>query len=199
MAGRYLTFLLAYLLGAIPWAFFAGKLLKGIDIREHGSGNMGTTNTFRVLGKEAGIAVLVGDVLKGAVAALIGLWAFGEWGSIIAGLLAIAGHSWNPFFGFKPSGKGVASGFGIILVIMTKITLLAVSAFLIVLLLTRIVSMSSVAGALTVFITVLIFPEPLPYRVFGIVAASLVILRHRTNFQRVLKGTEPRIGKQKLS
>lgn len=199
MVGRYLAFPVAYLLGAIPWAFFAGKLLRGIDIREHGSGNMGTTNTFRVLGKEAGIAVLVGDVLKGAVAAWIGLWAFSEWGGIIAGLLAIAGHSWNPFFGFKPSGKGVASGFGIILVLMTKITLLAVSAFLFVLLLTRIVSLSSAAGALTVLATVLVFPEPLPYRVFGIVAALLVLVRHRTNFQRVRQGTEPRIGKKKGS
>jgi len=195
---RYLIFIICYFLGAIPFAYLAGRL-KNIDIRRHGSGNIGTTNAFRLLGAKLGMGVLIGDTLKGALAALLGHAFFGPWGGIAGGLLAMAGHSWNPFFGFKPSGKGVASGFGIILVLMPKITLVAVIFFVLVVVLTRYVSMGSVAGALTVAICVFIFPEPVAYRVFGVIAASVVVIRHRSNFARVLKGTEHRFGEKKLS
>lgn len=195
---RYLSFVLAYFMGAIPFAYVAGKL-KGIDVRRHGSGNMGTTNAFRLLGAKLGVAVLLGDALKGALAALLGYWAFGAWGGIIGGLLAMAGHSWNPFFGFKPSGKGVAAGFGIITVLMPKVTLLAVTLFLLVVVTTRYVSMGSVVGALACAIGTFIFPEPFAFRFFGLVAAVVVVLRHRTNFQRVLQGTEHRFGEKKTS
>jgi len=193
---RYLIFILAYCLGAIPFAYLAG-LLKGIDVRHHGSGNIGTTNAFRLLGVKLGIMVLLGDFLKGALSAFLGLWAFGPWGGIIGGLLAMASHSWNPLFGFRPSGKGVAAGFGIITVLMPKVTLIAVLVFLAVVWLTRYVSMGSVAGALTVLITVFVFPEPFAYRVFGVVAFLAVLVLHRANFQRVRKGTEHRFGDKK--
>lgn len=193
--GRYGVFVIAYILGAIPFAYLAGRY-KHIDVRKHGSGNIGTTNAFRLLGAKLGVAVLLGDALKGALAAWVGYTAFGPWGGILSGLLAMAGHSWNPFFGFKPSGKGVASGFGIILFLMPEITLLAVSLFLLVVLLTRYVSMGSVAGALTLLVFVFVFSEPLAYQVFGVIAATVVILRHRTNFQRVLNGTEHKFGKK---
>lgn len=184
-----LSFVLAYLLGAIPFAYLAG-LIKHIDVRKHGSGNIGTTNAFRLLGAKMGIAVLLGDALKGALAAQLTYTYFGAWGGILGGLLAIAGHSWNPFFGFRPSGKGVASGLGIVAVLMPKITFLAVGAFLIMVILTRYISLGSAAGALTVALSVFIFNEPLAFKFFGLVAASVVLIRHRTNFQRVLKGTE---------
>lgn len=193
---RYLIFILAYCLGAIPFAYLAGQW-KGIDVRRHGSGNVGTTNAFRLLGAKYGILVLLGDFLKGAVAAALGFWAYGAWGGIIGGFLAMAGHSWNPLFGFRPSGKGVASGFGIITVLMPKVTLIAISVFLLVVLLTRYISMGSVTGAFTVIFTVFIFPEPLAYRVFGVVAALGVIALHRGNFKRVWQGTEHRFGDKK--
>lgn len=192
---RYAIFIIAYLLGAIPFAYFAGRY-KGIDVRKHGSGNIGTTNAFRLLGVKLGIMVLLGDALKGALAAWLGL-VFGPWGGIIGGLLAMAGHSWNPFFGFKPSGKGVASGFGIILVLMPEVTLIAATLFVLVVFFTRYVSMGSVVGALAVGISVFLFQEPLAYKFFGVIAATVVVLRHRTNFQRVLNGTENRFGKSK--
>lgn len=195
----YTLFVVAYFLGAIPFAYLAGRL-KGIDVRKAGSGNIGTTNAFRLLGAKLGIGVLLGDTLKGALAAWLTYQAFGPWGGISGGLLAMAGHSWNPFFGFKPSGKGVASGLGIISVLMPKITLLAVTLFILVVAITRYVSLGSVVGALTVAISVFVMPEqPLAYRTFGLVAALVVVIRHRTNLQRILKGTEHRFGSKKIS
>ncbi|WP_206811586.1 glycerol-3-phosphate 1-O-acyltransferase PlsY [Paradesulfitobacterium ferrireducens] len=195
---EYALFVVAYFLGAIPFAYLAGRL-KGVDVRKAGSGNIGTTNAFRLLGAKLGIGVLLGDALKGALAAWLTYQAFGSWGGIIGGLLAMTGHSWNPFFGFKPSGKGVASGLGIISVLMPKITLLAVTLFILVVAITRYVSLGSVVGALTVAISVFVLPEPLAYRTFGLVAALVVVIRHRTNFQRILKGTEHRFGSKKIS
>lgn len=189
---KYAIFLGAYLLGAIPFAYFAGRF-KGVDVRQHGSGNVGTTNAFRLLGVKMGVLVLVGDALKGALAALIGYWAFGAWGGILGGLLAMVGHSWNPYFGFKPSGKGVASGFGIILVLMPKITLIALLLFILVVALSRYVSLGSVLAALSVGIMVFLFQEPLAYKVFAVLAVSVVIFRHKSNMQRILNGTENRL------
>jgi len=193
---RYFIFILTYLLGAVPFAYFAGRL-KGIDVRRHGSGNIGTTNAFRLLGVKLGISVLLGDALKGALSALLGYWVFGPWGGVVGGLLAMAGHSWNPFFGFRPSGKGVAAGFGIITVLMPKVMLIAIALFLLVVGTTRYVSMGSVVGALTVAIAVFVFPEPIAYKVFGLIGASIVLVLHRANFQRVLQGTEHRFGEKK--
>ena len=202
---RYLIFILTYFLGAIPFAYIAGQL-KGIDVRRHGSGNIGTTNAFRLLGVKMGILVLLGDALKGALAAYLGLRFFGDlqlfgdsggWGGIIGGLLAMAGHSWNPFFGFRPSGKGVAAGFGIITVLMPKVMFFAIALFLLVVWTTRYVSMGSVVGALTVAITVFVFQEPLAYKFFGLVSAAIVLVLHRANFQRVLQGTEHRFGEKR--
>lgn len=197
---RYLTFILAYFLGAIPCAYLAGKL-KGIDVRRHGSGNIGTTNAFRLLGAKLGSLVLLGDFLKGALAAYLGLRLFGDsggWAAIICGLLAMAGHSWNPFFGFRPSGKGVATGFGIITILMPKVMVIAIALFLLMVWITRYVSMGSVVGAVTVAILVFVFPEPFAYKVFGLIAASAVIILHRGNIKRVLQGTEHRFGTKKI-
>lgn len=193
---RYLIFILSYFMGAIPFAYLAGQL-KGIDVRRHGSGNIGTTNAFRLLGAKLGVSVLLGDACKGALAAYLGFSFFGAWGGIIGGLLAMAGHNWNPFFGFRPSGKGVAAGFGIITVLMPKVMVLAIALFLLVVWTTRYVSMGSVVGALTVAITVFVFPEPLAYRFFGLFGAFIVLVLHRANFKRVLQGTEHKFGEKK--
>lgn len=192
---KYLVFLVAYFLGTIPFAFLAGKIKK-IDVRQHGSGNVGATNAYRLLGKKWGIGVLVGDAIKGGLAAYLCFALFGTWGGVAGGLLAMIGHSWNPYFGFKPSGKGVASGFGIISVLMPKVMIISAVVFVSVVLVSKYVSLGSILGALTVIVMVFVFQEPYAYRLFALVAVSVVILRHRTNVIRILNGTEAKIGQK---
>lgn len=195
---KYAVFLLAYLLGAIPFAYLAGRLKK-VDVRKQGSGNIGATNAFRLLGAKLGITVLVGDILKGVLAAGLANYFFGDWngwGGVCGGLLAMAGHSWNPFFGFRPSGKGVATGCGVMLVLMPWVTLIAALIFAAVVYVSRYVSLGSVTAAVAVAVCVLIFTEPPAFRFFGLVAAAAIIIRHRTNIQRLRNGTENRIGQK---
>ena len=106
------------------------------------------------------------------------------------------GHSWNPYFGFKPSGKGVASGFGIITVLMPKVMILAITVFALVVALSKYVSLGSVMGALTAVVMSFVFAEPLAYIIFALIGASMVIIRHRTNLQRILDKTEPKLGEK---
>lgn len=192
---EYLVFLLAYLLGAIPFALLAGKINK-VDVRQHGSGNLGATNAYRLLGKKWGIGVLAADAVKGGLAAYLCLIFFGPWGGVAGGLLAMLGHSWNPFFGFKPSGKGVASGLGIIAVLMPKVMIISFTVFIAVVAVGRIVSLGSILGALTVIIMVFVFQEPDAYILFALIGVSMVIIRHRTNFKRILNGTEAKFGQK---
>ncbi|HHV64558.1 MAG TPA: glycerol-3-phosphate 1-O-acyltransferase PlsY [Peptococcaceae bacterium] len=195
--GDYWVFLVAYLLGTIPFAFLAGRLKKK-DIRYAGSGNLGATNAYRLLGKKWGIAVLAGDAIKGGLAAYICLEAFGPWGGVIGGLLAMLGHSFNPYFGFKPSGKGVASGLGIISVLMPGVTVISLVVFIVVVAISRYVSLGSIMGSLTVIVMAFAFQVEDPYKLFAIVAVSLVVIRHRSNIQRILNGTEARFGEKKI-
>jgi glycerol-3-phosphate acyltransferase PlsY len=190
---RYLVFPLAYMLGAFPSAWLAGRA-TGIDVRTAGSGNMGATNALRLLGKRWGFSVLAADVLKGALAAWLPLRDFGLWGGITGGLLSLLGHSFNPYFGFKPSGKGAAAGLGVAIVVMPKETAIAMTVFFIVLAVWRYVSLSSIMAALTVLVAMLIFREPLPLLVFGLGGAALLIVRHKANIRRILAGTEPKLS-----
>ena len=192
---EYLVFVAAYLLGTIPSAFLAGKIKK-IDVRKSGSGNMGATNVYRLLGKRWGIGVLISDAIKGGAAAYLCLFYLGPWGGVAGGILAMLGHSWNPYFGFKPSGKGVASGFGIITVLMPKVMILAITVFALVVALSKYVSLGSVMGALTAVVMSFVFAEPLAYIIFALIGASMVIIRHRTNLQRILDKTEPKLGEK---
>jgi len=192
---EYIVFIIAYLLGTIPSAFLAGKF-QGIDIRQHGSGNIGATNAYRLLGKKIGIAVLVVDALKGGLAAYICFVVFGSWGGIAGGLLAMIGHSWNPYFGFKPSGKGVATGLGVITVLMPKVMLVAIAVFVLIVFATRYVSLGSMLGALSVLIMSFVFQEALAYKIFALVGVSMVLVRHRMNICRILNGTEPKFGQK---
>lgn len=192
---EYSVFLLAYLLGTIPFAYLAGKY-KGIDISKEGSGNLGATNAFRLLGKKIGILVLAGDSLKGMIAAFLGVTFFGPWGGIVGGLLAMAGHSWNPYFGFRPSGKGVACGLGTIIILMPTIMLIAIAVFVITVAITRYVSLGSILGALSVLLMSFVFSEPLAYKLFSLVGVSLIVIRHRANILRLLNGTEARLGQK---
>jgi glycerol-3-phosphate acyltransferase PlsY len=193
---NYLVFLAAYILGTIPSAYLVGKYKK-IDVREHGSGNMGATNALRVLGKRAGISVMACDILKGALAAYLCLKFIGAWGGLAGGLLAMAGHNRNPFFGFKPSGKGVATGCGALFILMPGVMLICGTVFVAVIAVSRIVSLGSILAAATALIMSLVFVEPLPFRLFTLIGASFVFIRHRSNVKRIIEGTEPKISSKK--
>lgn len=183
-----------YLLGSINTSLVVGKFY-GTDVRKHGSGNAGATNTLRTLGKTAALFVLIGDILKGILACLIGLMVFGRTGEIIAGSLAIIGHNWPLYFGFR-GGKGVLTSFSVLLVIDYKIALLVLLAFIIVTLATRYVSLSSISAAVALPILAIILKRDLGLIVFYALLGLLVIIRHRSNIERLLKGTEPKIGKK---
>ena len=190
---------LAYVLGSIPTGYLIGRL-RGIDIREHGSGNIGATNTLRVLGKPAGIAALVLDIGKGfaAVTVLAGIAASGRSSSlsgpmmkVLLGISAIAGHNWTVFLGFK-GGKGVATSAGVFLGIAWLPVLISAAVFGILVLGTRIVSVGSMSAAVVLPIAMLALGAEGEFVAFGFVAAVLVLVRHRSNIKRLIKGEENR-------
>ncbi len=194
--------IIAYLLGSIPTALIISRKYFGIDIRDYGSGNMGATNTFRVLGSKYGTIVMVFDILKGITAValfnfiphylsnelqrtnfMIGL-----------GLAAVIGHVFPIFAQFK-GGKGVATLFGMILAVQPVIAISCVGVFLLVLFLTRYVSLSSILGALMLPVSVLwIWNEhEIMYRIFALLVAFMVLITHQKNIGRILRGVESRI------
>jgi glycerol-3-phosphate acyltransferase PlsY len=193
-----LVLILSYFLGAIPAAYLAGRLTRGIDIRSCGSGNVGTTNAFRVLGWKAGVVVLLVDVLKGAVAVLLALSYGSPTLATLAGISVMAGHNWPVFLRFR-GGRGVATGAGVVLAMSPPVMLLALALFLLVIVLTRYVSLGSLVAAVSVPIMMFIFRQPLPYAVFSLIGASLVVYRHRPNIQRLLAGNEARWGEKNLN
>jgi acyl phosphate:glycerol-3-phosphate acyltransferase len=196
--------ILAYLIGSIPTALIISKKYFGIDIRDYGSGNMGATNTFRVLGKRYGTIVMVIDILKGVSAvALYNAIAFYAHSEnelertnfmIGLGLAAVIGHVFPIFANFK-GGKGVATLFGMILAVQPVVAISCVGVFLLVLYLTRYVSLSSILGAVMLPISVLwIFNEhEFLYRLFALLIAILVVITHQKNIGRILRGVESRV------
>lgn len=192
----------AYLIGSIPTALLVSKRFFGIDIRDYGSGNMGATNTFRVLGKRYGTMVMVFDILKGlAAVGLFSLLPFYlthelERTNLMLGLgiAAVAGHIFPIFANFR-GGKGVATLLGMVLAIQPVIAISCIGIFLLVLFLTRYVSLSSILAAIALPICVLwIWNEnEVLYRVFAIIVAILVIATHQKNIGRILRGVESRI------
>jgi len=202
----------AYLLGSIPTGYIAAKLLKGIDIREHGSGSTGATNVLRTLGKVPGAFVLLIDAVKGVLAIALVYWCFTvtnqnfipstvdtQWLPsmvALAGLAAILGHSKSIWLGFS-GGKSVATSIGLLLAMSWQVALATAGVFAIVMAISRIVSLSSICGAFAATIFMLVFHQPLAYVLFGVAGSLYVIVRHSSNIQRLLAGTEPRLG-QKL-
>lgn len=197
-----LLIVIAYLIGSIPTALIISKRFFGVDIRDYGSGNMGATNTFRVLGSRYGTMVMILDMLKGITAVM--LYNFLPYYfhnelertnfMIGLGLSAVLGHIFPIFAGFR-GGKGVATLFGMILAVQPVIAISCVGVFILVLFLTRYVSLSSILAALCLPICVLwIWNEhEVMYRVFALLVAALVIFTHQKNIGRILRGVESRI------
>jgi glycerol-3-phosphate acyltransferase PlsY len=195
---------IAYLLGSIPAAVWIGKTIHNIDVREHGSGNAGTTNVIRVLGWKTGIPVLLIDVAKGSLATLLPvIFKLAEPGTsliinlqIITGVTAIIGHIFPVFAGFR-GGKGVATVFGVLLALQFLLTLSCFGVFLIVLLITGIVSVSSMsAGVAFPILLFSVFETPsLVFKIFSVFVAIALIVTHRKNIDRLLKGEEKKLIK----
>ncbi|MDT8400407.1 MAG: glycerol-3-phosphate 1-O-acyltransferase PlsY [Bacteroidales bacterium] len=193
--------LLAYALGSVATAVWAGKVFHGIDVRDHGSGNAGATNTIRVLGWATGIPVLLIDITKGWLAASLPVFLkLAASGSselinmqIITGIIAIIGHVFPVFAGFK-GGKGVASTFGVLLALQPLVTLLCMAVFLAVLLITGYVSASSISAGLAFpLISLVFFDSPsLMFTIFALLVALALIITHRKNIRRLLEGEENR-------
>ncbi len=187
----------AYLLGAVPFGLLVAKS-RGINIREHGSGNIGATNVFRVVGKGWGVITFVLDALKGFIPAfvfpLLGRLD-GDFG-VLFGLLAIVGHSFPVYCGFK-GGKGVATSAGMLLGVAPAAVGIGFLCWIICLVASRIVSLASILAALAVGISVWFMGESLVVRIALTLLAVLVIWLHRANIQRLLNGTENRFGKKK--
>jgi glycerol-3-phosphate acyltransferase PlsY len=186
---------LAYLVGSFPTSFLVGRL-RGIDLREHGSGNFGATNTFRVLGVWAAIPVLIIDVLKGMGPAA---W-FVTWDgtadsrlAVVYGLAAIMGHVWSAFLKFR-GGKGIATGAGVLLALAPVTTLIAVFVWVGIVSLTRMVSPASLAAASLVPILAWLMDQPTHTIAFCFVVAGFVWWTHRANVRRLLDGSELQFG-----
>jgi acyl phosphate:glycerol-3-phosphate acyltransferase len=205
------SLVIAYLLGSIPTGYTAVKILKGVDIREIGSGSTGATNVLRTLGKAPGAFVLFVDSLKGVAAIFLVYWLFEfagnqqiipasvnlqqwqSWMVVLAGTFAILGHSKSIFIGFT-GGKSVATSLGILLAMNWQVGLATFGVFTIVVAISRIVSLSSIVGAVAVSILMTILHQPTPYILFGVAGGLYVILRHKANIQRIIEGTEPKLG-----
>jgi glycerol-3-phosphate acyltransferase PlsY len=188
-----------YLLGSVNTSLVLGKLFYKKDVRQYGSGNAGATNTLRTLGKTAAIMVVVGDFLKGILACLIGKWLAGETsdgvygGMYVAGIMAVIGHNWPLYFGFK-GGKGVMTAFAAVLMFSPLAALICLLSFVLVVAITRYVSLGSIIGGAAFPLVAWILGEQLFLILTGVLLALLIIFRHSSNISRLLDGNEKKLS-----
>lgn len=200
---------LGYLLGSLNTSIIVGRFY-GKDIRKHGSGNAGLTNTLRTLGKFAAVLVILGDVLKGVLAYLVGNLVVGSVqlesiaslsnafgiGGMVAGIAAIVGHNWPIYFGFK-GGKGILTSFSVVMMMDWKLGIPLFALFIVIVAITRYVSLGSIIACLAFPIGAYLKGNGILFIVFATVLAILAISRHSANIKRLLSGTESKIGKKK--
>jgi len=185
-----LAILASYLLGATPTSYIAGKVGRGIDLREHGSRNLGATNVYRILGWKYAIPVALFDIVKGAVPVLV--FSHPAWLAVAVGAAAVLGHMFSPYVSFK-GGKGVATAAGVFLALAPVAVLLAILVWGLCLWLTGYVSLSSIVAVLTVPISVSLLQPGSPYTFWAsVVLVALIIFAHRRNISRLVAGTESR-------
>ena len=195
----FILIVIAYILGSIPNALWIGKVFRGIDIREHGSKNTGSTNAVRVLGAKLGILTLILDISKGAIPVALSFFmkadllenmtGISSLDPIMVGIFAIIGHSFSLFMKFK-GGKAVATTVGVFTVLVPKALLLAAVVFFVIFAVTRYVSVSSITAAISLPIFIFFLYWDVPYTIFGGIIAILIIVKHKSNIQRLLNGTE---------
>ncbi|MGN1326584.1 MAG: glycerol-3-phosphate 1-O-acyltransferase PlsY [Clostridia bacterium] len=207
MATYIIVAVIAYLLGSISFSVIISKKMAGFDVREKGSGNAGSTNVLRTVGKKAAALTLICDCLKGVIAVLIAFAAGKIMKNLdaslliqLAGIFVVLGHTFPVFFKFK-GGKGVATSLGVLLMVNWQIGLICLVFALVLMALTRFVSLGSVAAAilfpvLTIFIHTN-YLVPGNYVIFGVILAIFVIFNHRTNVKRLLTGTENKLSFKK--
>ena len=181
-----------YLLGSIPFALVVGKWGYGVDVRDHGSGNVGTTNVFRVLGRTAGVLVLVGDMGKGFVPAFIAAQLYDPWLAVILAVMPVLGHMYSVFLR-GDGGKGVATASAVVLALMPKIFLILAVVWIVVLVGTRLVSLASLCATVGFAALTFVFHEPLAYRIAAVLVAAIVIWAHRGNIRRIALRCENRV------
>jgi len=183
---------IGYTLGNISSSYLVGKFAGNIDVRQHGSGNLGATNVFRVLGFKAGIIVFLADALKGVLATLIGLWIKGDIGGLVGGIAAVAGHNWPFMLGFK-GGKGIATSFGTLIIIFPGVSLILFVVAVLIIVLTKYVSLASVSVAILFPILVIAFGYSGKHIIGALLLCALALYRHRANISRLLNRQENRI------
>ncbi|PYG89718.1 glycerol-3-phosphate acyltransferase PlsY [Ruminiclostridium sufflavum DSM 19573] len=205
-----LVLITGYLLGSLNTSIIVGKCY-GVDIRKHGSGNAGMTNTLRNLGKTAAALVVLGDILKGVLSFIIGnlivdsgamvsilgshLPAAAGVGGMFGGIAAIAGHNWPLYFGFK-GGKGILTSFSVVMMMDWQLGIMLLGLFLIVVIISRYVSLSSIIACAVFPAAAYIKGNGTVFTVFALIVALLAISRHHANIKRLINGTEPKIGKK---
>lgn len=183
--------ILSYLLGSIPFALLVGKFFYKTDIREFGSGNLGSTNTFRTLGKKAGITVMIADIGKGTLAACLPILFHNELHPLLVGVFAIIGHSYPLFANFK-GGKSVATTAGILIAVSPLAFVIGALSFLLTLTYSKYVSLSSSVAGLFIFISSIFIGDPI-LQVFTLFITVFIAYKHRSNFSRIKLGTEPKV------
>lgn len=181
-----------YLIGNVQFAVILSRLFHHDDVRNHGSGNAGSTNMLRVYGVKSGVLTFIGDFLKGVLGVIIGRAIGGEYAAYCAGMGVILGHDFPAFFRFR-GGKGVAASFGIICVLTPMWTLGVALIAVIVIALTRTISLVSITSAVAYLAIALIFGEDLAIKIFAVLAASLLLIRHKDNIKRLIQGQEDSI------
>ena len=188
---------IAYILGSISFSYLFTKKIRHEDIREKGSGNAGTTNVLRNYGWGMGVLVFAGDVLKGLLAALIGMYLGGELGLCVAGVFAVVGHNYSCFLRFK-GGKGIAATIGVLLIIQTIPTLIIFAVAIIIVIATKIMSIGSIIGLiLSAVAAFVVAPDSVYQQIAVVIIAILGILSHRENIVRLIHGNERKLSLSK--
>jgi len=191
-----LSALAGYLLGSLNSSLIVGRFYR-VDVRQHGSGNAGTTNTLRTLGKKAALFVLLGDILKGVLSYIGGYLICGDhFGGMLGGTAAVIGHVWPVFFGFR-GGKGVLTSFAVLLMIDWPVALGLLGVFIIVVAVSRYVSLGSIVAAALFPVAAVLLKRGTEIVIFSAIIAVLLIAKHHTNIKRLISGTESKFSFKK--
>jgi len=190
--GTFLAVIISYLIGSIPFGYLLARL-KGLDIMEHGSGNIGATNVWRNMGPAPGLAVLLLDMGKGAAAVFIGRALGGAETELLAAAAALCGHSWSVFLRFK-GGKMIATGGGIVLAMSPVLVLVGLVVWLVTVAVSRYVSLGSMLAAVSIPVTMAVIKMGPWHIAFGVIMAAVAVYKHRANIKRILDGTEFKVS-----